>query len=63
MPVAECGHPHIAETYEPFAGTVDKVVAVSRMELGGCNDFSELFHVGWFDVNYIETLIRYVQMP
>ena len=63
MSVAQGCHPHIAETYEALAGTVHKVVAVGWVEFGGRDDFSELFHVGWFDVDYVETLIRYIQMP
>lgn len=63
MPVAQGGHPHVAEAYEAFAGAVDEIVAVGRMEFSSRDDFSELFHVGRFNVDYVETLIRNIQMP
>jgi len=33
------------------------------VELGGRDDFGELLHVGWFDVNNIEALVLDVQVP
>lgn len=42
--------PHVTEPQGPLAAAVDKEVAVVRVELGCCDHFCEVFHVGWLDV-------------
>ena len=39
------------------------MVAFSRVELAGSDDFGQLLHVGRFDVHYIKRLICYFHMP
>ncbi len=63
MPVAESSHSHVTKADEAFARAIDKVVAVCRVKLGGSNNFRQFLHVGRLDVDYIEALISYVQMP
>ena len=63
MAVAEGSHPHIAEPDEAFTWAVNEVVTVSWVKLSRSDDFSQLLHVGWLDVDYVETLICYIQMP
>ena len=63
MPVAEGRHSHVAKSDEPFTGAVNKVVTVSRMKFSRSDDLSQLFHVSWLYVNYVETLICNIQMP
>ncbi len=33
------------------------------MEFGSCDDLGELLHVGWLDIDNIETLILYIEVP
>ena len=53
MSVAKCRCPHITQFYSPFAATVHKEIAMNGMKLGRSNNFSQLFHVHWFDINNI----------
>lgn len=33
------------------------------MEFSSCNDFSQFFHVGWLDIDNVETLVLNVEIP
>lgn len=44
---------HITQPNSAFATAVNKHVTLLRMKLGRSNNFSQLFHVGWFNVNNI----------
>ena len=63
MSVTQGSHPHVTQADEALARAVHKVVAVGWMELGSCNHFCKLFHVGWLDVNNVKALVRDIQMP
>lgn len=43
--------PHVAEAQGAFAATIDKQVAVVRVELSCCDHLGQVLHVGRLDVN------------
>ena len=44
---------HITKSYSSFTTTIDKEVTFCGMELGSCDHFSQLLHIGWFYINYV----------
>jgi len=61
--VAEGGLPHVTKPNSTLAGGVDEEIALLGVELGGCDDLSELLHVGRFDVHDVEGLVRDLHVP
>lgn len=57
MPVAQCRRAHVAQPYGALTARVHEQIAFGRMKFGSCYDLGQLFHVGRFDVDDIETLI------
>lgn len=51
--VAEGGISHVAQLHCSFRGGVAEEVALGGVELGSGDDFCELFHVGWLDVQNV----------
>lgn len=58
MPITQCLVSHISELDRPLGARVHKRITVDRVELGGSNDLSQLFHIDWLDVNNICKLIQ-----
>lgn len=63
MCVAERTLPHVCHFDCTFRACVHKDVATLWMELGRGDNFRELFHVCRLDINNIEALILYVEVP
>lgn len=61
--VAKRGGAHIAHSDRAFAAAVDEGVAIDGMKLGGGDDFRQVLHVGRFNVDDVEGLIGYLQIP
>jgi len=61
--VAKRRRPHVAIPDRAFARTVHERRAVLRMKFCGCYHFRQVFHVSGFDVDDVERLIRYLQIP
>lgn len=53
VPVTQRRCPHVTQPDCPLAAAVYKGVAVVGVELGCCDHFCELLHVGWLDVHDI----------
>lgn len=54
---------HIGELDGAFTRSVHEPIATLRVELRGRDNFSELLHVCWLDVNNVEALILDVEVP
>ena len=54
---------HVGQLYCPFRACIHKPVTTLGMEFGGGDDFGQLLHVGWLDVNDVETLVLNVEVP
>lgn len=63
MLVAQRTLAHIRELDGALRARVHEPVAAEGVELGGSDDLSQLLHVGGFDVDNVETLVLYVQVP
>jgi len=50
--IAECGLSHVTQLDCPFAGGICKDVAVLGMKFGSSDNFCQLFHIGWLDIDY-----------
>lgn len=61
--VAQGALSHICQLDGSFRASVHEPVAAQRVELGGSYDLRKLFHVRWFDIHDVETLVLYVQIP
>ena len=51
MLVTESSCPHITESEDPLGAAVDEVIAMMRVVVRSRNDFRQLFHVRWLDVD------------
>src|SRR2546423_13552368 len=63
MLVAQSTFTHIRELYGPFRASVHEPVAALRMKFRSRYHFCEFFHVRRFDINDVEALVLYVQVP
>ena len=54
---------HICKLNGALGACIHEPIAALRMELSSRDDFSQLFHIGWLDVDDIEALILDVQIP
>lgn len=63
MLIAKSGRSHVTESNRSFTTRIHEQVAVARMKLSRCDNFRQLFHVRWLDVNDIERLIGDFQVP
>lgn len=63
MSVAQSAFTHIRELDCSLAAGIHEPVAALRMEFGGGYDLGELFHICGLDVDNIETLVLYVEVP
>lgn len=63
MLIAQSVLPHIGQFNRSFRAGIHEPIAAFWMKLGCRNDFSQLFHVRWFDVNDVEALILNVEIP
>jgi hypothetical protein len=53
MPVTECRVAHVRQLDVALGARVHEQVALGRMEFGGRDDFCQLFHVDWLDIDDI----------
>ena len=53
MSITECLLPHVTQSNCPFTTAVDKLVALDWVEDGSGDDFGQLLHVGWLDVDNV----------
>jgi len=51
MPITQRRVPHIRKLDITFRTGIHEDVALSRMEFGSRDDFSEFFHVRWLDIH------------
>jgi hypothetical protein len=63
MLIAESTLSHIGKFYRPFRTGVHKPIAALRMKFCSRYHFRQLFHVCRLDVNDVEALVLYVQVP
>ena len=63
MLVTEGTFPHVCQFDGPLRACVHEPVAALGMELCRCNDFCKFFHIRRFDINNIEALVLYVEVP
>lgn len=63
MLIAQSILPHISQLDRSFRAGIHEPIAAFWMKLGGRDDFSELFHIRWLDVDDVETLILDVEVP
>lgn len=63
MLITESTLSHVRELDGAFGACIHEPVTALWVELGCCDHFCQLFHVGWFDVDDIEALILDVQVP
>jgi hypothetical protein len=61
--IAQRALPHICQLDGALGTCIHEPVATDRMEFRSSYDFSQLFHVCWFDVYNVEALILDVQIP
>jgi hypothetical protein len=63
MLVTEGTLAHVGQLDGAFGTRVHEPVATQRVELGRGNHLCELFHVGRLDIDNIEALVLYVEIP
>ena len=63
MLVTERAFSHVGKLYSPFGACIHKPVAALGVELCRRYDFRKLFHISRFDVNDVEALILYIEVP
>lgn len=63
MLVAQGTFSHISKLNSTLGAGIHEHVAAHGMEFGSSNDFSELFHVGWLDIDNVEALVLDVEIP
>lgn len=63
MLIAKCTFSHICKLDCAFRARIHEPVAALRVEFGGRDNFCELLHVGWLDVDNVEALVLNVQVP
>ena len=54
---------HVCQLDGPFGACIHEPVAAHRVELGGGDNLSQLFHVGGLDINNVEALVLDVEVP
>lgn len=63
MAITKCAFSHVCELDGALGAGVHEPVATLWVELGGRDDLGQLLHIGGLDINDIEALILYVQVP
>ena len=63
MLVAKGALSHVCELDGALGAGIHEPVAAQGVELGSCYHIGQLLHVGWLDVDNVEALVLYVQVP
>lgn len=63
MLVTKSAFTHVRQFDCSFGARVHEPIATQRVKLGCGNDFSQLLHVRGLNVNNVEALILYVEIP
>lgn len=53
MLITQSRFSHVAQLDGSFAAAVHKQVAVNRVEFGSSNNFGQLLHIDWLDVDNV----------
>ena len=54
---------HISELDSTLAATIHELIAMRRVKFGSCDDFCKFFHVDWLDIDNVERLVLYAEIP
>lgn len=63
MLIAQSTLSHVRQLDSAFRACIHEPVTADGVEFGSGDDFCELLHVGWFDVDNVEALVLDVQVP
>jgi hypothetical protein len=63
MLIAERTFSHVCKLDCAFRACIHEPVAALRVEFGGRDDLCQLLHIGWLDVDDVETLVLNIQIP
>lgn len=63
MLIAQGTLSHVRELYGALGAGIHEPVAAEGVELGGCDDFGQLLHVCWLDIDNVEALVLNVKIP
>lgn len=63
MLVAKGSLSHVGQFDGTLGAGVHEPVAAQGVELGSCYHLGQLLHVGWLDVDNVEALVLYIQVP
>jgi hypothetical protein len=63
MLVAECALSHVGQLNCSLRAGIHEPITAERVEFSGCYDLGQLLHVGGLDVDNIEALVLYVEVP
>ena len=63
MLIAQGTFPHVCELYCSLGARIHEPITALRVELCSSDDLRQFLHVCRLDVNYVEALILYVEIP